>query len=423
VDAAGGSIGGLFSQDNRTSMLAQVPVSLLETLWPFKQLPPDGLQRLADSASCERLEAGSVFLFDPLHTEFVHVVVGKLQMLCAGVTVETVEGGSERARLPLFSIDGRATQARATGTSAVVRVQRDTYLNIAADEGIPIGNVDEPPLSERESAMVEAIEQACQSGTLELPTIPEVALRVRELAASEDAGIAELARLVQTDGVIAARLVEVSNSAFYRGNQKCTTIKQAVTRLGFKATCNITVSMSLRGLFTAASGTARRAMRDQWAASVEASAAAYVIAQRCTKMDPDRALLAALLHNIGAIPVIAYSENMAARVDARQIQQTVKALSKQVGGMVLQAWEMDDELVAVAQEHGHWQREGRGEFDLVDLVNLAILFSTDDDQALPVLEEIPAYRKLATSAPGLDLALDELKATGEEIRTVKAFLA
>jgi len=403
-------------------MLAQVPVSLLETLWPFKQLPQDALQQLADGASFQRLEAGTLFLFDPLHTEFVHVAVGKLQMLCGGVTVETIEGGTERAKQPMFSVDGRATQARAIGTSAVVRVQRDRYLGLAADAGISIRDTDEAPLSEHETAIVKAIETAAANRSLDLPTIPEVAMRLRQLSASPEAGLNELARLVQTDSAIAARLIEVSNSAFYRGNRKYTTIKQAVTRLGFKATCNVGVSMSLRCLYTASSGPARRAMRDQWAASVETSAAAFVIAQRCTKMDPDRALLAGLLHNIGAIPIITYAEKMTERIDAGQISQAIGKLANSIGGSVLGAWEMDDDLVAVAQEHGNWSRNSKPEFDLVDMVNLAVLFRSDGDPDLPVLEEIPAYRKLAQGDPELHVALDELKATGEEIRAVRAFL-
>ena len=62
----------------------------------------------------------------------------------------------------------------------------------------------------------DAIFSAIAKDKLVLPTMPELALRVREVADDHNASIKQLAAVIGTDAALTARIIKVSNSAFYQ---------------------------------------------------------------------------------------------------------------------------------------------------------------------------------------------------------------
>lgn len=62
----------------------------------------------------------------------------------------------------------------------------------------------------------EELVQAIERDQLVLPTLPEVALRIREAAENPDISIAELTREISTDTALSARLIKVVNSPLLR---------------------------------------------------------------------------------------------------------------------------------------------------------------------------------------------------------------
>ena len=64
----------------------------------------------------------------------------------------------------------------------------------------------------------ESIIDDLENDRLPLPTLPEVAIRVRETADDENASITDVARIIETDAALSARIVQVGNSALcWRG--------------------------------------------------------------------------------------------------------------------------------------------------------------------------------------------------------------
>src|SRR3546814_5314405 len=74
---------------------------------------------------------------------------------------------------------------------------------------------------------------------LVLPTLPEIALHVRQIAQREDVAAAWLALELQKDPALSVRLLRVANSAAQRGGHRVDNVRQAVTRLGFDYTRQI----------------------------------------------------------------------------------------------------------------------------------------------------------------------------------------
>src|SRR5215468_887839 len=83
------------------------------------------------------------------------------------------------------------------------------------------------------SALVADLERSLADKALNLPSVPEVALKIRNALANESVSIAEIARLIGSDPALAARIVRIANSAlFYRGSKPITRVSGAVSQLG-----------------------------------------------------------------------------------------------------------------------------------------------------------------------------------------------
>lgn len=80
----------------------------------------------------------------------------------------------------------------------------------------------------------------------ELPTLPEIALRIRSLIVSEEGDASMMAKLIEQDPSLSSKILKIANSAFYcTPNKKITSVKTAITRIGFNQIGHIALAVSL----------------------------------------------------------------------------------------------------------------------------------------------------------------------------------
>lgn len=78
----------------------------------------------------------------------------------------------------------------------------------------------------------------------ELPTLPNVASKLITLTAREDTTLSDIANLISQDIALSAKILKVSNSAFYSFPQQIGSINQAVSILGINAVRSLVLSFS-----------------------------------------------------------------------------------------------------------------------------------------------------------------------------------
>ena len=136
---------------------------------------------------------------------------------------------------------------------------------------------------------------------IELPAFPEVAAAVLRKARDPDAGIHQIATLVQRDPTLAAEVLRVANSAAMGGRTPAVTLLHAIGRLGVAAVADLTVAVCLRPQATAPD--VQRRLTPVWRHAVAtAGFARRISAMR--RRQVESAFLCGLLHNIGAITLI-----------------------------------------------------------------------------------------------------------------------
>lgn len=262
---------------------------------------------------------------------------------------------------------------------------------------------------------------------LDLPTLPEVAVRIGRAVKDDTRDAARIAEIIQTDPVITAKLIRVANSAYYGGLNPLDTCEGAIVRLGIDTTHNLVLTFALQDLFNSKSVTVKKRMRQLWKHSTRVAALCFVLAKKTRCFPPDQALLAGLIHDIGEIAILTYLEKYTAftALQEEQIDAVITALRGQVGGMILRYWDFPPEFVTVAVNAEEWHRDSGPNAEYCDLVMIAQLHSfvgTPLLASVPPMNELSAFKKLPlgdlTPQNSLKL-LDEAK---EQIHTAESLV-
>lgn len=265
-----------------------------------------------------------------------------------------------------------------------------------------------------------------QSETLALPTIPDVSVKIRRAINEPNANSAKIARVVQIDPSITARLIKISNSPLYRGRRKIESCPEALTRLGLKAAQDIITAFALKAVFNAKSPIIRRKMQDLWAHSSHVAAISAVFAHKTPGFDPDRAMLAGLIHDIGIVPILAYADRQPEILaNPGDLAETVKELRSQIGVQIVRKWDFPSDFEDVIVHAENWFRNSGEQATYSDIVMIAQLHSfigKVDIKKMPKMDELPAYKKLVSGNLDADLSINILDQVKDEIENIRLML-
>jgi HD-like signal output (HDOD) protein len=277
--------------------------------------------------------------------------------------------------------------------------------------------------------LFEEIQQEIEEDTLELPSLPEVAVKIREHLDNDKVSMEHLARLIQTDSAISAKLVKAANSALYAGQSHVDSVAKAIIRMGLKTTGQLVLSFALSGLFRSGFRELKQRMQAVWQHSSHVAAISFVMAKKVPGFDPERALLAGLLHDIGEIPILSYAQKypeLLTTPDA--LDSVVKELRGPVGCLVLQAWNFPEDFVSVAKEVDDWFRNPPATADYCDLVIVAQAHSQLANRGplgagLPPLNLLPAFTKLSLGEWTPETSFEFLESAKDQINDTMSLLS
>jgi len=274
-------------------------------------------------------------------------------------------------------------------------------------------------MTEKAEQFFNELKSAVESDQLILPTLPEVALKIREAVESENTSAQQVAETLTQDASLSARLIQVSNSPLYRSRTPIEDLQMAVTRLGIRMVRDLVISLAMKQIYQATSDVLDEHFRRIWNTSVEVAAICRMFATTVPGINPEQALLAGLIHNIGALPILVMAEDDNDLFnDGEALQQVITELQGRVGILILETWNFGDAMIDVVKNAHNFTYDHEGNADLVDLVQIALLQGGHVDADVD-WGSVPAFAKL-----GMDTEVNivEIEENKEMIESTKQSL-
>ena len=408
--------------DNKQSSL----VRLLRVLDPLDSFKDKSLQALADATRFAEVPPDAMLMAPNEFRWLTYLVEGSALLRSGDREPELITAGSERARRPVFTHYGSDLRLVAKTRVRLLRVENETVKMLHSREAAAATEVREAALNPEEDHIFAEIYDAYSAKRLRVPSLPDVAMRIREAVNHENVGVAEVAAIIQNDPALSGRLVQVANSPIYRGVSSVTRLRDAVARLGLKATRTLAFGLAVKQLFHLRSVLLRKRVQLLYDHSAHVSALAFVLARQYDfGLDPETALLGGLIHDIGVIPVLNYADDKPhISRNGRQLEEAIVKLRGLVGVLVLTRWGFDNELIDLVDQAEDWFRDDDGEVSYADLVIAAQLYYYSlrpNPMSIPPLQDVPLYRKLHIAGEGRP-PIDFLAEARHEIDHVRSLL-
>lgn len=207
-----------------------------------------------------------------------------------------------------------------------------------------------------ENALLTILVEKINNDTLVLPTLPEVAVKVREAADNPEINLMEMSDVIAHDPALSARMIKVANSAFLGRAVKVSTLNQAVTRIGLRQIKNIATAMAMEQLFVSKNKIVKEYLSKSWQKTVDVASSAitllnlYLKENKHSSLNIDTITLASLVYNIGILPILTEAErHQDVFANPQFLAQAIQKLGGRIGGQIMRAWDFTDDFVEVAE--------------------------------------------------------------------------
>jgi putative nucleotidyltransferase with HDIG domain len=236
----------------------------------------------------------------------------------------------------------------------------------------------------------------------DLPSLPEIYLRVSEQLEDENSSVQQIGNTVQNDPAISTRVLKMVNSAYYGLPNQVSSIAQAVSLLGRERLKHILIGSVLRGVFSSDDNPAF-SMQAFWQHSIKTAIIGRQLTQQVAQIaEPDAMFTAGLLHDIGKLLLIKKFPERMLSAEEFMIQKRIDILSAElqqvgvthtaVGEALMQHWGLPQLLIDCASNHHEVVHDGPHRF-ATHLIYLANKLSEyvpplDDEETRNILDDI-----------------------------------
>jgi len=218
-----------------------------------------------------------------------------------------------------------------------------------------------------------------KNDSLVLPTLPRVAIKVRDTVADPDSNLNQISTLISQDAALSARMIRIANTAHYSRAIKVENLQTAVTRIGMRQIKNIVMALAMEQLFVSENEFISNYLAKSWQKSTDVAAyamalfATFKAENKHTPLLVDTLTLSALLHNIGVLPILteadSYPEIFA---DPEFLERAISDLQSHIGVAIVKTWNFSDDMIESIR-YCNTTKHQTEEISYLDFVQLAII--------------------------------------------------
>jgi HD-like signal output (HDOD) protein len=222
-----------------------------------------------------------------------------------------------------------------------------------------------------------------------LPAVPRTFAKLQSAMANEAVTCHEVAGIVAADPPVAAKFLQLANSAFFRLSRRITNIEQAVTHLGFSNARNIVLSAEV---FSGWSGKSAHTAVDLERLQQHSQRVADIASALTARMPiSDEAILAALVHDIGYWVLIqecpreleqSLTLALERGISLREAElQVIGSTHAEIGAYLLGIWGLPCSVIEAVAHHHAPTRVAQAGFDVLAALAVAVALAASDETA------------------------------------------
>jgi len=399
----------------------------IHQLIPLKDLAQGDRVKLIKTGELIKKSMGETLYSNECKDNIFYLISGKLDLCEQYQQVHLLVSQTTDALKPVFSEkESRETYIVFQSSCVLWKLDRKLFNRLIEKEVV----IDERALSQQlthvESNIYNEIVRAVETKKLELPSLPEIALRIKKAVEQSEADVEQIGKIVELDPAISTRLIKVANSPLTRGINPIHSMRDVIVRLGLKMTRNMVLSFSMVQLFKTRHPFLKKQMKIFYAHSIEIASICHALGKHIKNIDADELLLAGLIHDIGVIPIITYIEKTGLQLtDESEVRQLIKSLRVVVGVLVVKSWDLPKEMLNGVTHAEHWYHDSGKELKVEDVIVVAQIYDKlkrKKISSLPDINKVPAFKKLFPDKHDPALAMQVLDEAQDEIKEMKFLL-
>jgi len=413
------------SPGSNPAAVENISVAILQTLIPIRTYSEEILQAFASNHQSEVFPTKTVlFRLNDVTDSIMYLLKGSITLSDDGGHSYEVTAGTAKAKFPLSSGTIHTTTATAKTDVSILRVPqkimstRQQTLTEFTDLAIP----DELA----ENRLLNSFSEHYATEPLELPSLPDIAIKLRN-AMQQDMSIEDAVKIIQLDPVISAKLIEVANCPLYASAIPAKSCFSAISRIGLNATRNLVLSLSMNHVFKTNSRMIRKSLDKIWKQSLYISTLSHVLATETKQANPEEALLAGLICDIGAVPFLNFAANLPKDYFTEaELEQALPYVKGPIGYKTLVEWGFPEEFIMIPLYSDDWFQNTGETLNLTDIVVLSRLHSKigqPDMAELPAITSIPAASKLKNFTLSPEHSLNMLYEAKQQINDAMKVLS
>jgi HD-like signal output (HDOD) protein len=273
---------------------------------------------------------------------------------------------------------------------------------------------------------VRELANELSGNNIELPSFPDVAVRVHRVLSDENVNTDRIVRVLGAEPMIATRVLTMANSAALNpGNKRVSELRAAVTRLGIDALRSAVISFAIAQVRRAKTFKGiERHLSVLWQHSVQVAALSFVIARRNNRASPDTNMLTGLLHGVGKLYILTHSMNHPTLfADQTMYQRIIRDWHANIAKALLESWGVAEEIIDAIHSYEDESRDLRGSSAaLADVLEVAEQLALCKDAPDLMRERLKVRR--AASRLGLDVETGKrlVSESAEELATLREAL-
>jgi HD-like signal output (HDOD) protein len=222
------------------------------------------------------------------------------------------------------------------------------------------------------------IERHLESEDIDLPFPESLAVELNSMINDENVTVHTIAQKIERDPSLTAKVLNLSNSAFYSGLEKTRTVDRAISRIGMRTMKSLLMAILMKEVFIAKGGFLKGFFTLNWRHSLGCAICAKAIAEQAKlKSLAEEAYLLGLIHDIGTMfilnLIVSLKKESGGELDLSEnlVREVLEAFHPSIGAKILEKLNFETRHCRIVSTHHEPDLYDNQEDSLFNILQIA----------------------------------------------------